>query len=192
MEELEEELGGRETADDLSSVSGYESLEGGLNSTDCLLSFANPNYSGPPVAAGRREEAADRHATAAQALMAPTADTGGFGGLELREAGRPAPHNKAARPKSAFIQPSASTELQTRRPRPLSDGRLGDVPEAAYPPQLRLLMYVIGGREVGQVTVNLLLLPPPPPPTYPFFPTSSSTSSSTSSFITSLLLSSSR
>jgi len=150
LAELEEERGGRETADDLSSVSGYESLEGGLNSTDCLLSFANPNYSGPAVAGGRREEAADRHATAAQALMAPTADSSALGGMELREA----PHQKAARPKSAFIQPSGSTELQARRPRPLSDGRLGEaVAAAAYPPQLRLLMYVIGGREVGQVTV---------------------------------------
>ena len=113
VEEEEEEVGGRETSDDFSTISGYDSLEAGLNfnseggnisSTDCLLSFSNPNYSGPELAArvsqkpekemvnrrrgGLRDEE-DQHTTFAAALMSPPVDDLPHPGaaLELREAG---------------------------------------------------------------------------------------------------------
>ena len=104
MEEEEEEVeGGRETSDDFSTISGYDSLETGLNisSTDCLLSFSNPNYSGPELArvglkpdreevARRRGEEVkeDQHSTFAAALMSPPVDDLQHPGaaLELREA----------------------------------------------------------------------------------------------------------
>ena len=111
--EEEEEEGGRETCDDFSTISGYDSLEAGLNfnsecanisSTDCLLSFSNPNYSGPDLArvgqkperevvnrrrlGGLRDEE-DQHTTFAAALMSPPVDDLPHPGaaLELREAG---------------------------------------------------------------------------------------------------------
>ena len=105
-EEGEEEF--RETSDDFSTISGYDSLEAGLNisSTDCLLSFSNPNYSGPELARGigqkperevvtrrrlggfQRDEE-DQHTTFAAALMSPPVDDLPHPGaaLELREAG---------------------------------------------------------------------------------------------------------
>ena len=113
VEEEEEEEGGRETSDDFSTISGYDSLEAGLNfnsecanisSTDCLLSFSNPNYSGPDLArvgqkperevvnrrrlGGLRDEE-DQHTTFAAALMSPPVDDLPHPGaaLELREAG---------------------------------------------------------------------------------------------------------
>ena len=104
VEEEEEVEGGRETSDDFSTISGYDSLEAGLNisSTDCLLSFSNPNYSGPELARGvglkpDREEVArrrgeevkeDQHSTFAAALMSPPVDDLQHPGaaLELREA----------------------------------------------------------------------------------------------------------
>ena len=114
MEEEEEEgEEGRETSDDFSTISGYDSLEAGLNfnsecanvsSTDCLLSFSNPNYSGPDLArvgqkperevvnrrrlGGLRDEE-DQHTTFAAALMSPPVDDLPHPGaaLELREAG---------------------------------------------------------------------------------------------------------
>ena len=115
VEEEEEEEGeeGRETSDDFSTISGYDSLEAGLNfnsecanisSTDCLLSFSNPNYSGPELArvgqksdrevvtrrrlGGLRDEE-DQHTTFAAALMSPPVDDLPHPGaaLELREAG---------------------------------------------------------------------------------------------------------
>jgi len=183
--EVEEE-GGRETSDDFSTISGYDSLEAGLNfnsecanisSTDCLLSFSNPNYSGPELArvgqkperevvnrrrlGGLRDEE-DQHTTFAAALMSPPVDDLPHPGaaLELREAGSLSREREVGktRPKSAFLG-AATTELQevaseVRRQRPLSTGE-EDLPacNGFYPPQLRLLMYVIGGREVGQVTV---------------------------------------
>ena len=110
VEEEEEEVGGRETSDDFSTISGYDSLEAGLNfnsecgnisSTDCLLSFSNPNYSGPELARvglkpdreevkrRRGEEVKeDQHSTFAAALMSPPVDDLPHPGaaLELREA----------------------------------------------------------------------------------------------------------
>ena len=108
--EEEEEEGGRETCDDFSTISGYDSLEAGLNfnsecanisSTDCLLSFSNPNYSGPELASvgkkpereavnrRRLREEEDQHTTFAAALMSPPVDDDlphPGAALELREA----------------------------------------------------------------------------------------------------------
>jgi len=111
---------------------------------------------------GLRDEE-DQHTTFAAALMSPPVDDLPHPGaaLELREAGSLSREREVGgktRPKSAFLG-AATTELQevaseVRRQRPLSTGE-EDLPacNGFYPPQLRLLMYVIGGREVGQVTV---------------------------------------
>ena len=142
--ELEEQE--QEVTEDFSTISGYDSLETGLNMSDVLLSFANPNYSGPEVTGAGEEQ--ERHASFAAALMSPCSGEERGTGLELREAGG----GRKARPRSAVV---ASTKLREGReepakPRPLSTG---PEQEEQYPAQLRLLMYVVGGREVGQVTV---------------------------------------
>ena len=115
VEEEEEGEEGRETSDEFSTISGYDSLEAGLNisSTDCLLSFSNPNYSGPDLArvglrpergevkrrrgGGGRDEVVkedhhqlhqeDQHTNFAAALMSPPVEDLPHPALELRETG---------------------------------------------------------------------------------------------------------
>ena len=141
MEEEEE----RETSDDFSTISGYDSLEAGLNfnsefgnnsSTDCLLSFSNPNYSGPELSGAEKEpkrravareevtrQSEDQHATFAAALMSPPVDdlVHQAAALELCEAGSMSSvvnsrEGWKTRPKSAFLG-RATTELQEVRRR---------------------------------------------------------------------------
>ena len=136
MEEEEE----RETSDDFSTISGYDSLEAGLNfnsefgnnsSTDCLLSFSNPNYSGPELSGAEKEpkrravareegtrQSEDQHTTFAAALMSPPVDDLAHqaAALELCEAGSMSSvvnsrEGWKTRPKSAFLG-RATTELQ--------------------------------------------------------------------------------
>ena len=126
---------GHETEDEASTISGYDSLEA-VNMPDTKLSLSNPHYSGPHIS---QEE---KHSSYAEALKCPTdeSDTVQCEGVEMREkSGRHA----MVRPRSEVISTNCN------RARPLSAGKVDGVRGEMG----QLVMYVVGGREVGKVTV---------------------------------------
>ena len=129
---------GQETEDEAGTISGYASLEG-LDMLDTKLSLSNPYYSGHHIS----EE--DKHSSYAEALKCPVDEfvTAECEEVQLREKkGR----QGVVRPKSEVV----STKFVTDRARPLSEVVRGDKVNIKTP---QLVMYVVGGREVGQVNV---------------------------------------
>eukprot|EP00090_Calanus_glacialis_P001090 TRINITY_DN10771_c0_g1_i2.p1 TRINITY_DN10771_c0_g1~~TRINITY_DN10771_c0_g1_i2.p1 ORF type:complete len:674 (-),score=159.36 TRINITY_DN10771_c0_g1_i2:91-2112(-) len=129
---------GLETEDEAGTISGYASLEV-LDMLDTKLSLSNPYYSGPHIS----EE--DKHSSYAEALKCPVDEflTAECEGVQLREKkGR----QGVVRPKSEVV----STNFVANRARPLSEVVRADKVNIKTP---QLVMYVVGGREVGQVNV---------------------------------------
>ena len=142
---------------------GYASLEA-VNVPDSTLSFSNPHYLGPDVKTLLEMTDEANHAKFAQALMSPTTEERTVREVEMVE---------KVTPRSAFIShqpPRPPVEMREgggRRNRSVSAGRLdirdnrvtpekteeSETSERSDLAELMLLMYVIGGREVGQVTV---------------------------------------
>ena len=120
--------------------SGYDSFEGvgaGVitSSSSHHLSLYNPCYNGP--------ESVDTHNSYASVLKCPTdgRDAKKFEGVEMREKSC----NKVdkRRPRSEIL---ISSMVTGARARPVSDSEITSVKE-------NLVMYVMGGREVGQINM---------------------------------------
>ena len=112
-----------ENEDEGSTISGYDSLEY-LNSLDTGLPLYNPHYS---------EE--DKHSSYAEALKCPVSECESEG-VQMRE--RSEEQNE--RVYTNFVPPERSM--------PLPEEKRGDKVNLLLP---KLVMYVVGGREVGQV-----------------------------------------
>ena len=127
-----------ETEDEASTISGYDSLEY-LNILDTSLSLSNPHYSGPQIT----QE--DNHSSYAEALKCTVSENGPTmsEGVQMREK---RVRQGGVRPKSEMV----STNFVTEKTRPLSEVGCGDSVNMKLP---QLVMYVVGGREVGQVNV---------------------------------------
>ena len=126
--------------------SGYDSFEGvgggGSGGASTHLTLLNPCYSGPDV---------DTHNSYAAVLKCPTESgkTDGrraFEGVEMREKTSSRPEKR--RPRSEII---TSSIAGVSRARPVSDSDL--VPREMTRVKENLVMYVVGGREVGQINM---------------------------------------
>ena len=125
--------------------SGYDSFEGGPGHITlpgvAPMSLLNPCYSGPDV---------DTHNSYASVLKNPTdkesGDSRRFEGVEMREKA-PGPVVKRSRPRSEIVTSSVSG---TRGARPVSDSDMGhrDARDTCD-----MVMWVVGGREVGQINM---------------------------------------
>ena len=128
----------RETEDELRTMSGYSSLEC-LEMIDTRLSLTNPHYT------GHQSSDEDQHSSYAEALKCPLneGDTYLKEKVQLRE----------KKPKSFNVRPKSeitSSNFNCDKVRPLSEVCREETVRAHT---MDIVMYVIGGREVGQVNI---------------------------------------